>query len=151
MVRVANPKTLEFQVLRTSLLAGLLKTVRENRTHPLPIRVFEASDVALKDPARERQARNERRAAAVWCNRAAGFEVVHGMLDRAMLMLEIPRIAAADLSAPTGYYIKEREGGSSPCSCAGLFTDFMQTPLSSPAAPRLFITALLYPSPCSRR
>ncbi|KAH8106164.1 phenylalanyl-tRNA synthetase [Cristinia sonorae] len=109
VVRIGNPKTLEFQVVRTSLLPGLLKTIRENRSHALPIRIFDVSDVVLKDPSRERQARNVRHAAAVWCNKTAGFEVVHGMLDRVMQMLEVPRIAAADAKAITGYYIKERE------------------------------------------
>ncbi|KAI0722923.1 phenylalanyl-tRNA synthetase [Earliella scabrosa] len=108
-VRIANPKTLEFQVVRTSLLQGLLKTIRENRSHPLPIRIFETSDVVFKDPSLERQARNVRHAAAVWCNKTAGFEVVHGLLDRIMLMLEVPRIASNDAKATTGYYIKERE------------------------------------------
>jgi phenylalanyl-tRNA synthetase beta chain len=109
-VKIANPKTLEFQVVRTSLLPGLLKTIRENRSHPLPIRIFETSDVVFKDTTRERQARNERHAAAVWCNKTAGFEVVHGMLDRIMQMLEVPRISGADLQAETGYYIKEANG-----------------------------------------
>ncbi|RDX55682.1 phenylalanyl-tRNA synthetase [Lentinus brumalis] len=108
-VRIANPKTLEFQVVRTSLLQGLLKTIRENRSHPLPIRVFETSDVVFKDPSLERQARNVRHAAAVWCNKTAGFEVVHGLLDRLMHMLEIPRISSTDKKATTGYYIKERD------------------------------------------
>ncbi|OJT10564.1 Phenylalanine--tRNA ligase beta subunit [Trametes pubescens] len=108
-VRIGNPKTLEFQVVRTSLLQGLLKTIRENRSRPLPIRVFESADVVLKDPTLERQARNVRHAAAVWCNKTAGFEVVHGLLDRIMLMLEVPRIAGDDAAAPTGYYIKERD------------------------------------------
>ena len=53
-----------------------------------------------------------RHAAAVWCNKTAGFEVVHGLLDRIMAMLEVPRIADDDAAAPTGYYIKEREGAS---------------------------------------
>ena len=113
-VRIANPKTLEFQVVRTSLLQGLLKTVRENRSHPLPVRVFETADVVFKDAALERQARNVRHAAAVWCNKTAGFEVVHGLLDRVMAMLEVPRIQAADAKALTGYYIKEREGACRP-------------------------------------
>ncbi|RPD67105.1 phenylalanyl-tRNA synthetase [Lentinus tigrinus ALCF2SS1-7] len=108
-VRIANPKTLEFQVVRTSLLQGLLKTIRENRSHPLPIRVFETSDVVFKDTSLERQARNVRHAAAVWCNKTAGFEIVHGLLDRLMLMLEVPRISSTDMKAITGYYIKERE------------------------------------------
>ncbi|KAK7061843.1 phenylalanine--tRNA ligase beta subunit [Favolaschia claudopus] len=107
VVKIANPKTLEFQVVRTTLIPGLLKTIRENRSHALPIKIFETSDVVVKDLKRERQARNIRHAAAVWCNKTAGFEVVHGMLDRAMKMLDIPRISAQDRKARTGYYIKE--------------------------------------------
>ncbi|KAF9569328.1 phenylalanyl-tRNA synthetase subunit beta [Agrocybe pediades] len=106
-VKIANPKSLEFQVVRTTLIPGLLKTVRENRSHPLPIKIFETSEVVFKDTTRERQARNERHAAAVWCNKTAGFEIVHGMLDRAMKMLEIPKILSTDSAAKTGYYIKE--------------------------------------------
>jgi phenylalanyl-tRNA synthetase beta chain len=116
-VKIANPKTLEFQVVRTTLIPGLLKTIRENRSHPLPIKVFETSDVVFKDYSRERQARNERHAAAVWCNKTAGFEVVHGMLDRAMKMLEVPRIGSEDLKAETGYYIKENSGECTSRSC----------------------------------
>lgn len=108
-VKIANPKTLEFQIVRTSLLPGLLKTIRENRSHALPIRVFELSDVVFQDMLRERQARNERRAGAVWCARSAGFEVVHGLLDRAMKMLEVPRIGKGD-GRDVGYYIKEGDG-----------------------------------------
>ncbi|KAJ7276528.1 hypothetical protein B0H12DRAFT_1041622 [Mycena haematopus] len=107
VVKIANPKTLEFQVVRTTLIPGLLKTIRENRSHSLPIKIFETSDIVVKDSTRERQARNIRHAAAVWCNKTAGFEVVHGMLDRAMKMLDIPRISGNDHKANTGYYIKE--------------------------------------------
>ncbi|KAG6830833.1 hypothetical protein H0H92_014485 [Tricholoma furcatifolium] len=107
-VKIANPKSLEFQVVRTTLIPGLLKTIRENRSHALPIKIFETSDVVFKDTSRERQARNQRNAAAVWCNKTAGFEIVHGMLNRAMKMLEIPLIGNTDDKAETGYYIKER-------------------------------------------
>jgi phenylalanyl-tRNA synthetase beta chain len=109
-VKIANPKTLEFQVVRTSLLPGLLKTIRENRSHALPLRIFETSDVVFKDTTRERQARNVRHAGAVWCNKTAGFEIVHGLLDRAMAMLEVSHIPGGDPAAQTGYYIKERNG-----------------------------------------
>jgi hypothetical protein len=111
-------------VVRTSLLPGLLKTIRENRSHALPIRIFETSDVVFKDVTRERQARNVRHAAAVWCNKTAGFEIVHGLLDRAMAMLEVPHISGGSSSSGTGsgggnqspptkgYYLKERSGTS---------------------------------------
>ncbi|KDQ20712.1 hypothetical protein BOTBODRAFT_26731 [Botryobasidium botryosum FD-172 SS1] len=109
VVKLANPKTLEYQVVRTTLLPGLLKTIRENKVHPLPIRIFETSDVVVKDKTVERQARNIRKAAAVWCNKTAGFEVVHGLLDRLMAMLEVPRIGNADKNSTIGYYLKEVE------------------------------------------
>lgn len=87
-VRLSNPKTLEFQVVRTSLLPGLLKTIRENKGHPVPMKVFEVSDVAFKDQSLERKSRNERHFAAAWYGKTSGFEVVHGLLDRVMAMLK---------------------------------------------------------------
>ncbi len=37
------------QVARTSLLPGLLKTIAANRKMPLPMKIFEVSDVVLLD------------------------------------------------------------------------------------------------------
>lgn len=48
-VHIANPKSMEFQVVRTTLIPGLLKTVASNKKMPLPIKLFEISDVVLKD------------------------------------------------------------------------------------------------------
>jgi len=79
---LANPKTEEYQVVRTTLLPGLLKTLKENRAMGVPVGVFEVSDVAFKDDSLERKARNERRWGGVWINKTAGFEIVHGLLDR---------------------------------------------------------------------
>ena len=87
-VTLANPKTAEYQVVRTSLLPGLLKTLRENKHHTLPMKIFEVSDVAFKAPHLERKSRNERHFAAAFMGKSSGFEVVHGLLDRVMLMLK---------------------------------------------------------------
>ncbi|KAI9050096.1 hypothetical protein LZ554_006239 [Drepanopeziza brunnea f. sp. 'monogermtubi'] len=87
-VRLANPKTAEYQIVRTSLLPGLLKTIRENKKHSVPIKVFEVSDVAFKDESLERKSRNERHFAAAWYGKTSGFEIVHGLLDRVLLMLK---------------------------------------------------------------
>lgn len=67
-VHISNPKTQEFQVLswsngaaslctwlalfqvaRSSLLPGLMKTLSSNRDMPLPLKLFELQDVILKD------------------------------------------------------------------------------------------------------
>ncbi|KAK9413729.1 putative phenylalanine--tRNA ligase [Seiridium unicorne] len=113
-VKLANPKTAEYQVVRTSLLPGLLKTIRENRKVALPIKIFEVSDIVKQDASRERQARNERRWSAAFCGRSSGLEEVHGLLDRIMQMLRIapkfeekgdgsktPRYSLANLLEPT--------------------------------------------------
>ena len=42
-VHIANPKTLEFQIARTTLLPGVLKTVHANLKMPLPMKLFEIS------------------------------------------------------------------------------------------------------------
>jgi len=85
---IANPKTTEFQVVRTTLLSGLLRTVDESKHMPLPLKVFEVSDVVLKDSNADVGCRNERRLAVVFYNKQAGFEIVHGVLDRLMQVLE---------------------------------------------------------------
>jgi phenylalanyl-tRNA synthetase beta chain len=107
-IRLANPKTAEYQIVRTSLLPGILKTIRENRKHSLPIKVFEASDVAFKDLSLERKARNERHFAAAYCGKTSGFEVVHGLLDRLMAMLSTSIIQPD--SEGLGYWIKQDDG-----------------------------------------
>uniref|UniRef100_A0A8C9UB87 Phenylalanine--tRNA ligase beta subunit n=1 Tax=Scleropages formosus TaxID=113540 RepID=A0A8C9UB87_SCLFO len=88
-VHIANPKTAEFQVARTTLLPGLLKTVGANKKMPLPLKLFEISDVVLKDESKDVGARNNRRLCAIFYNKTPGFEVIHGLLDRIMQLLEV--------------------------------------------------------------
>ncbi|CAH1099624.1 unnamed protein product [Psylliodes chrysocephalus] len=102
-VHISNPKTLEFQVCRTTLLPGILKTIAANKKMPLPMKIFEISDVVLKDAEAEVGARNERRICAVNCNRNAGFEVVHGLLDKIMLLLEV---SWSRKKNSVGYYLQ---------------------------------------------
>lgn len=76
-VRLSNPKTIEFEVCRTSLLPGILKTFRENKHVPYAkgVKLFEISDVVLKDNTNYVGARNERRLCAVYMGAAAQIEV----------------------------------------------------------------------------
>ena len=109
-IRLQNPKTAEYQIVRTSLLPGLLKTIRENKHHSVPMKVFEVSEVGLKDLSAERKSRNERRFAACWYGKSSGFEVVHGLLDRVMLMLKSAFITKEDGMSNAGlkgYWIEE--------------------------------------------
>jgi len=105
-VHISNPKTLEFQIARTSLIPGLLKTVQANRKMPLPLKLFEISDVVLKDLSAEVGARNERRLAAVFYNKSPGFEIIHGLLDRVMQLLEVPYLKPGE-SPTSGYSLQQ--------------------------------------------
>ena len=111
-VSLLNPQTIEFQVVRTSLLPGLLKTIRENRALPLPMKVFEVSDICLQDPSQERKARNDRRMAGVFMDKKAGFEMVHGLLDRVMQILGVPFLQSQESKGDYGYYIAQSDGAS---------------------------------------
>jgi phenylalanyl-tRNA synthetase beta chain len=81
-------------VCRTTLLPSALKTVAANRSEPLPLRLFELSDVVLLDPSRGVGARNERRLLAVHCGKSSDFDVIHGLLVRVMQVLGIPQAGA---------------------------------------------------------
>ncbi|CAF1165981.1 unnamed protein product [Didymodactylos carnosus] len=99
-VHIANPKTLDFQIGRTSLLPGLLRTVACNRGTALPILLFEVADVILKDNSRDTGSRNERRLCAIYYNKTPGFETIHGLLDRVMQLLKVKYDTSKD-----GYYL----------------------------------------------
>lgn len=140
-VRLQNPKALEYQIVRTSLIPGLLKTLRENKRHAVPMKIFEVSDIGLKDASLERKSRNERHFAAAWYGKTSGFEHVHGLLDRIMLMLRSAFITREDGLKNTklqGYFIEELNGTSlivhynnHPSST----NEKSQTPPTSPATP----------------
>ncbi|XP_061923934.1 phenylalanine--tRNA ligase beta subunit isoform X1 [Entelurus aequoreus] len=115
-IHISNPKTAEFQVARTTLLPGLLKTIAANRKMPLPLKLFEISDVVLKDDTKDVGARNSRRFCAVNYNKSPGFEVIHGLLDRTMQLLGVRP------SRENGYHIQAAEDSTFfPGRCAEIF------------------------------
>ncbi|VDP63459.1 unnamed protein product, partial [Schistosoma curassoni] len=91
-VHISNPKTLDFQVVRTSLLPGLLNTLASNKSLPLPLKLFEVQDIVLKNPSKDVGASNHRRICAVYYNKNSGFEIIHGLLDRLMQLLQVESI-----------------------------------------------------------
>lgn len=95
------------QVVRTTLLPGLLKTVSSNKKMPLPHKLFEISDVVLRNDTTEVGAHNSRRLCAVYANKSAGFEIIHGLVDRVFTLLEVPWSANKD---ENGYYLRAVDG-----------------------------------------
>ncbi|CAK5045072.1 unnamed protein product [Meloidogyne enterolobii] len=111
VVKIANPKTLEFQVVRNSLLPGILKTISNNKDMPLPLKLFEVQDVVFIDNNKDTKCRNERHLAAVFYSKNGAFEIIHGLLDRIMQMLNVNYIEnTKDFNGEIkGYKIQQKD------------------------------------------
>ncbi|CAJ1461948.1 unnamed protein product [Effrenium voratum] len=86
-VSVSNPKTIGFEIVRTTLIPGILKTLANNKQLPPPIRLFEVGDVVVQEPTKEVGCKNVRRLVAVHCNMRSQFSLLHGALDQLMYSL----------------------------------------------------------------
>lgn len=86
-VTLSNPKTLEYEQVRTSLIPGLLKTLQSNQNERIPQKLFEISETAKIDNSSDTGARNERKICLMQLNTSASFEVIHGALG--LLMTKI--------------------------------------------------------------
>lgn len=86
-ITLSNPKTIEYEMVRTSLIPGLLKTLQSNQNERLPQRLFEISDTAKQDKSCDTGAKNHRKICVMQLNTQASFEVIHGALG--LLMTKI--------------------------------------------------------------
>lgn len=107
-VSIGNPATAEFEVCRTTLLSGALKTLGANKDASLPIKLFEVSDVIHLSEEADVGATNRRRLVAVICSGSSSFESIHGLLNRVMEVLHVPYVQDESSSAVK---MKEKYGG----------------------------------------
>ncbi|KAK7292132.1 hypothetical protein RIF29_07851 [Crotalaria pallida] len=103
---IGNPRSSDFEAVRTSLMPGILKTVAHNKDHPKPIKIFEVGDIAILDDKKDVGAKNLRQLAALYCGANAGFEIIHGLVDRVMEKNGAPFVSPGDTS---GYYIERSD------------------------------------------
>jgi len=71
-------------MVRTSLLPGLLKCLKENKAENVPQKLFEVSDTVVKDASTDTGAINIRKITALVIDTTSNFEVIHGLLDLIM-------------------------------------------------------------------
>merc|ERR1719265_1462403 len=87
-VALGNAKTKEFEIVRTTLLGGVLKCLANNKHLTQPIKIFEVGDVVIQEPTMEVGARNVRRVCAIHAGQTAEFSKLHGLLDQIMYQLK---------------------------------------------------------------
>lgn len=95
-VSLSNPANVEYQIVRTTLLTGLLKTLQHNKSASFSngFKLFEISDVVNVDDSYIVTdtivgAKNSRRLCAVYAGPTSGFEIIHGLVDRIMTLSEV--------------------------------------------------------------
>lgn len=95
-VHLLNPANVEYQVVRTTLLPGLLNTLQHNRATSFAngFKLFEISDVVVPDNEHIVTetvvgAKNQRQVCAVYAGPTSGFEIIHGLADRIMTLTEV--------------------------------------------------------------
>jgi phenylalanyl-tRNA synthetase beta chain len=103
-VSLSNPANIEYQVVRTTLLPGLLKTLQHNKSASFSngFKLFEISDVVVVDKEHVVTetivgTKNVRKLTAVYAGPTSGFEIIHGLVDRIMTLTEV---------APEPAYVK---------------------------------------------
>ncbi|KAK9676409.1 hypothetical protein RND81_11G075200 [Saponaria officinalis] len=105
-VIIENPRSSDCEVVRSSLMPGILKAVGHNKDHRKPIKVFEVGDVVLLSDANDVGAVNHRQLAALYCGANSGFEIIHSLVDRVMEVVGTPFVTAGD---NLGYYIQRAD------------------------------------------
>ncbi|KAC9800217.1 hypothetical protein E3N88_45234 [Mikania micrantha] len=93
-VIIGNPRSADFEVVRSSLMAGILKTAAHNKDHPKPI----SSDVSVLDGLKDVGASNRRQLAALYCGATSGLRV-----------MEVTGTPFASAGDNTGYYIEQSD------------------------------------------
>lgn len=75
---VENPNSIDCQCPRKSLIPGILKTLRSNKSEQLPINIFELADVLLLE---NNKAINYRSLCMASMKVSSNFDELHGCLD----------------------------------------------------------------------
>lgn len=89
-VSLSNPANVEYEVIRTTLFPGALKTLSYNRkvSHKDGVKLFEISDVVVRSDS-DIGSSNVRKCVVLHAGYSAGFESIHGLVDHIMTMAQI--------------------------------------------------------------
>jgi len=101
VVRLANPVSMEYSIVRANLLPNLLETLSGNRHESYPQRVFEVSDVVVVDE--EAETRSERRlhVAGVSSHPTANYTEIRSFVEALLTNLGITNYKIKGVEHPS--------------------------------------------------
>jgi phenylalanyl-tRNA synthetase beta chain len=100
VIEVDNPKTLEYNTLRSWIIPCLMKNLKENKHYDYPQNIFEIGTVFKKDSTQETNIKEFTRVAVLLSHNKAGYTEVRQVLDALFRTLDLK------------YEIKETEHNS---------------------------------------
>lgn len=89
LVKIANPVSKEYSVMRCSLIPGLLNIVSKNAHVELPHKIFEVGDVIVFDESSETKTRNNTNLAALISDYSISYEDIQAVLYAVLRNLKI--------------------------------------------------------------
>jgi len=118
-VSLSNPANTEYEIVRTTLLPGLLKTLQHNKKASFAkgFKIFEISDVVIPDSTHTYcqtrvGAKNLTKICAVYAGSTSGFQHIHGLLDRIFTLCEIspaPNVLKSSKTDETTFLIARED------------------------------------------
>ena len=89
VVRLANPVSTEYSIIRVNLLPGLLENLSGNRHESYPQRVFEVSDVVVVDEKAETRSERRLHVAGVSSHPTANYTEIRSFVEALLTNLGI--------------------------------------------------------------
>jgi phenylalanyl-tRNA synthetase beta chain len=90
-VKLANPVSIEYTIMRTDLLPCLVKNLAENKHESFPQRLFEVSDVVAQNPKMESKCERLMHIAAVSSHSSANFTEIKSTVEALLSNMGIKR------------------------------------------------------------
>jgi phenylalanyl-tRNA synthetase beta chain len=81
LIKLANPVSIEYTIMRQSLLPGLMKNLADNKSESFPQRLFEASDVGKINKRIETMCERRLHVAAVSSHSTANFTEIKSVAE----------------------------------------------------------------------
>jgi len=101
VIKLANPASAEYSIVRGSLLPSLMRNLSENKHESYPQRMFEVSDILKIDDQAETRTRRRLHAAAVTSHPSANFTEIRSCAEALLHSLGVTDFTVKVASSPS--------------------------------------------------
>ncbi|MEM1742480.1 MAG: hypothetical protein QXK95_00740, partial [Nitrososphaerota archaeon] len=99
-VKLMNPASSEYTILRTWILPSLMKTLSNNKSSPYPQKIFEIGDVVLPDPSVPERAVRRMKLGCASCHSDASYSEIKSICEEVLENLNIDKWSIVEYDEP---------------------------------------------------